>query len=428
LISKGGIFYGWVIVAIALVIMTVTYTVYQSWSVFYVAILNTFGWGRAETALIFSAGALFYTFGSPISGFLFDKFGPRKLFTIGAILIGLGLVGCNRATEVWQFALFYAFLIACGTALTGFVPNLALVSAWFDRRRATAVGIAQMGTRDSFLLLPVIQLAISGFGYQNAYLLLLVPIIIINIPLAQFLRARPQDMGLMPDGVVRDDKGGKTDSSEMDDRIVDREWATTDWTLSRAIKKYQFWAFFMLLVGSGFTVIALINHFVAMLTDVGYTAVFAASVLAVYAVSSMIGRGLGFVSDIIGREVATTLCVAMMFFSLPILLIIKDTSAPWLLYVFVFFFGLSSGMLSPSFTSATADLFQGRKFGTIFGTANMGFGLGSSIGTFLYGYIYDVNGTYTLAIIITMIAIFIMGISIWVAAPRKIRRVGRKRQ
>jgi len=165
-----------------------------------------------------------------------------------------------------------------------------------------------------------------------------------------------------------------------------------------------------------------------MLTNVGYTAVFAASVLAVYAVSSMIGRGLGFVSDIIGREVATTLCVAMMFFSLPILLIIKDTSAPWLLYVFVSFWGLSSGMLSPSFTSATADMFQGRKFGTIFGTANMGFGLGSSIGTFLYGYIYDVNGTYTLAIIITMIAIFIMGVSIWVAAPRKIRRVGRRRQ
>ena len=408
--------------------MTTTYAVYQSWSVFYVAILDTFGWGRAETALIFSAAALVYTFGSPISGFLFDKFGPRRLFTIAAVLIGLGLVGCSRAMEIWQFALFYAILIAGGTALTGFVPNLALVSGWFDKRRATAVGIAQMGTRDSFLLLPLIQLAISGFGYRNAYLLLLVAIIIINIPLAQFLRARPQDMGLLPDGGARDDKEKKPDSGEMDDRIVDREWAATEWTLAKAVKKYQFWAFFTLLAGGGFTFIALINHFVAMLTDIGFTAEFAASVLAVYAVTSMLGRSLGFVSDIIGREVTTTLCVAMMFFSLPLLLVTKDTSAPWLLYIFIFFFGLGGGLNSPSFTSATADLFQGKRFGTIFGTANMGFGLGSSIGTFLYGYIYDVSGTYTLGVIITMLAVFMMGISIWVAAPRKIRRVGRKRQ
>ena len=118
----------------------------------------------------------------------------------------------------------------------------------------------------------------------------------------------------------------------------------------------------------------------------------------------------------------------MMFLSLPILLITKDTSAPWLLYVFIFLFGLGGGMNAPSFTSAAADLFQGKRFGTIFGTANMGFGLSSSIGTFLYGYIYDVSGTYTLAIIITMIAVFTMGVSIWIAAPRKVRRVGKKRQ
>jgi len=73
-----------------------------------------------------------------------------------------------------------------------------------------------------------------------------------------------------------------------------------------------------------------------------------------------------------------------------------------------------------------ADLFQSRRFGTIFGAANMGFGLGSSIGTYLYGYISAVNGTYTLAIIITMIAVFMIGVSIWVAAPRKIRRVSRR--
>ena len=420
-------FHGWFIVAIALVIMTVTYGIYQSWPVFYVAILNTYGWNRAETALIFSAASLVYTFGSPLSGFLFDKFGPRRQFTIAAILIGLGLVGCSRATEIWQFALLYAGLVALGTALTGFVPNLALVSGWFEKRRATAVGIAQMGTRDSFLLMPLIQMAITGLGYQNAYLVLAISVIIINIPIAQFLRARPQDMGLLPDGQTNDDEKQGTDSDDKDSHIVNKEWAATEWTLSKVLKKYQFWAIFVLLSGGGFAFTALLSHFVALITDAGYTAEFAASVLAVFAVTSIIGRACGFVSDIIGREITTTFCVVLMFASLPILLITKDTSTPWLLYVFVFFYGFGGGMNSPSFTAAAADLFHGKRFGTIFGTANMGFGLGSSIGTFLYGYIYDTTGTYNIAIILTMIAVFMVGVAIWVIAPRKVRRIRRKR-
>ena len=69
---------------------------------------------------------------------------------------------------------------------------------------------------------------------------------------------------------------------------------------------------------------------------------------------------------------------------------------------------------------------SGEKFGTIIGSANVGYGIGSSIGTWIFGYIFDVTGTYFLAIIVTMISACIMGIFMWVAAPRKIRRVAGK--
>jgi len=426
LISKDKVFYGWFIVAISLVIMTAAYGVYFSWPVFYVSILDEFGWSRAETALIFSVGSIVYTFASPASGILFDKFGPRKLFLFSAIIIALGALGCSQARAVWQFYIFFGVLVAFGACAAGFVPNLALVSNWFEKKRATAVGISQIGTRDSFLLTPLIQLAILTLGWRYSYLVLAAATAIIIIPLSLFLRARPQDMGLLPDGSTTVEDEGQTKQSEADSLIVDKEWASTEWTMLKAAKTHQFWAFFVTHLGSGFAFTALLNHFVALISDIGFTAMFAANLLLIFAVTAIIGRCLGFVSDFIGRELAFTLSMTIMLLPLPILLVAEESS-PWLLYVFIICFGFGSGVYSPFKGAAEADVFQGKRLGTIVGSANMGYGLGAAFGTWLYGYIFDVTGTYALAIIITMIAVSIQIPAIWVAAPRKVRRVAGRR-
>jgi len=290
------IFYGWVIVAISLVIMTAVYGVYFSWPVFYVAILDDFGWSRAETALIYSAASLVYSFSSPISGILFDKIGPRRLFTLAAALLAVGAVGCSRANEIWQLCLFFGVFVGFGVSFAGFTPNLALVSRWFEKKRATALGISHMGTRDSFLLIPLIQVAILTLGWRYSYLVLAAGVAVIIMPLSLFLRARPQDMGLLPDGEATTQEEREREQSKRDARIVGREWASTEWTLFRAITKYRFWALLLLLFTVGFSVTSLINHLVALVTDVGFTAMFAANLLLVYAVTSMLGRCCGFIS------------------------------------------------------------------------------------------------------------------------------------
>ncbi len=137
----------------------------------------------------------------------------------------------------------------------------------------------------------------------------------------------------------------------------------------------------------------------------------------------MIGRGCSFISDFIGREVAFTLSMAMTLFPLPILLITKGTPASWMLYVFIGCFGLGNGLCTPTYTAAASDLFQGKQFGTIIGLANLAIGIAASVGTWLYGYIFDVTGTYTFAIVATMFAAGLMIIAMWVAAPRDVRRV-----
>ena len=419
----GKLFYGWVVVVISLFIMTMAYAIYFAWPVFYVPILNEFGWSRAVTALIFSAASTVYALSSPISGFLFDKLGPRRLFTIAAIVIAIGAAGCYQATEIWHFFISFGFFIAFGAISAGYIPNLALVSNWFEKKRATALGISQIGLRDSFILVPLIQLLILAVGWRYSFLVLAAATAVIMIPLSLFLRARPQDMGLLPDGEPVPAKKSEKEPSEEDDRIVDKKWVTTDWTLPMALKRYQFWALFAILLAFGFTFTSLINHFVVFMTDIGFTALFAANLLLIYAITTMIGRLLGFISDRAGREKACTLGAALMLLPLPILLITKDTSAPWMLYLFVVCFGVGNGVYGVSLAAGAADLFQGKRFGTIYGAANTGYGLGAAFGTWLYGYIFDVTGTYTLAIVITMLAVCIKGISIWVAAPRQVRRV-----
>jgi MFS family permease len=424
--TRPKIFYGWVIVAISLVTMTAAYGVYFSWPIFYVAILDEFGWSRAGTALIFSIAAMLYGFGSPISGILFDKFGPKRLFAIAAVLIAIGAAGCSQSNEIWQFSIFYGFFMGFGAISAGYVPNSALVSKWFDKKRSTALGISQIGTRDSFLLAPLVQVSILSLGWRNSYLLLAAAVAIIIIPLAQFLRTRPQDMGLLPDGLSSVEDKERTEKGYTDERIVNSEWASTEWTLRKVLKKCRFWAIVIVNVGGGLVIAALINHLVALTTDMGFTAIFAATLLSIYAVTAIIGRSCGFISDLIGREITYTLSMSMMLFALTMLLLIKDASMPAVMYIFAACYGFGSGLHTPVLVAAAGDLFQGRQFGSIIGSANIGYGMGVSIGTWLYGYIFDISGAYTPAVIITMCAVGTMCIAMWVAAPRSILRISRR--
>ena len=130
MLKRPRFFYGWVIVGISLVGMTLIYGIRHSFSVFFPSILDEFGWARGSTAMMLSLNLLIYGFLAPVAGSLGDRWKPRRVMPIGIIVLGLGTAGCAFAHELWHFYLLFGILAPMGTAFSGW-PSWAHNICWY---------------------------------------------------------------------------------------------------------------------------------------------------------------------------------------------------------------------------------------------------------------------------------------------------------
>ena len=164
--------YGWVVLAVAFIIIVLGYSIRNTFSVFYPTIVEQFGWGRGNTALMFSISIIVYGFVAPAAGGLVDRFGPRLVLPVGACLMGGGIALCSLADTQWQFYLFYGVMGAVGLSLTGVTPLAAIVSSWFVEKRGLVFGILSAGFGASLVTASIAQFLISSFGWQTAYVII----------------------------------------------------------------------------------------------------------------------------------------------------------------------------------------------------------------------------------------------------------------
>jgi len=235
-------------------------------------------------------------------------------------------------------------------------------------------------------------------------------------------------MGLPLDGISRSE-GRQTEQNQEGIealRIVDKKWASIDWTLARAIKTGRFWLFFIQMITFGMGMNIITVHVVAFIVDVGYSRMFGASIFALAGALGLVSAVGGFISDRIGREWTYTLGCSAMLLGIVVLMLVRDTSFPWMLYLFAVLYGVGVGVETPMSMAAQADIFGGKQLGTIMGFTNLGFGLGGALGPWLAGYIFDVTSSYSLALYITILLLIIVVLLMWAAAPRKVRLVGGK--
>ena len=427
--KKRTFYYGWVIVGLAFISMAISYALRYSFSIFSIPLETEFGWSRGSIYTAVTIILVIYGFSSPVTGKLFDRFGPRQLFPIGACILALGLIGLSQITQLWQLYLF-SVIGAVGMSFLGYVPNGTLVSIWFVKKRGAAVGAAVCGTGFGMFVIVgfIMPWIIEHYGFRWAYFILGAGSACIIVPLAAiFLRHRPQDMGLLPDGVsdnAQPENSNDANSKDKFETVVDRKWVETEWTLSKALKTPRYWALFTTGLLYTFSQYSVAIHQVQYAVDAGFDMMVAGSAFGLVGLFGMAGKfGWGFISDRIGRELTWTLGIVCNVIGVSILMAVNDPSQLWMLYSFSAFFGLSYGMGQPIVTAMNADLFQGKNLGSIFGFGGIAIALGGAWGPLFSAYLFDVTGSYQIPFTVAILSVSCSVFFVWLAGPRKVRLV-----
>ncbi len=418
-------FYGWVILAIGFLTIVGGFIARNTFSVFYPAIVEEFGWTRGNTALIFSVNILFYGLFAPIAGAMADRFRPRYVLAAGALLIGIGMAGSSLATERWQFFLLYGVVAAIGLSMAGWAPVATLLANWFVRKRALVFGILGAGFGLSLISASGAQYIISSFGWQTAYVVIGLCIFLLIAPLCiMFVRRTPAEKGLHPDGMTSEE--AETELLRVSEYRAASEWRSRDWTVNSAIRTRQFWLILLTwLCSMGVVEQLAISHQVYFYLDAGYSPIASATFYSLFGVAFAIGNLLGAFSDRTGRERLFIPASLLSAAFIALYFLMRDASNPWLPPLIAVGFGTSFGTIPCVLNATLADLFHGKHFGRIAGSMLVGFAGGGMLSPWLAGYLHDITGSYVPTYWILIAAMIATATMMWFIAPRKLNPVRR---
>ena len=428
-VKKIPFFYGWIVIGIAFVTLGIGVNARTFFSLLFPPILEEFGWDRATVAGTFSIGFIAAIILAPLVGTMMDKFGPRFVIPLGTIITAAGFILATHAREPWHFYITLGLMVVGGSLFINYMGHTAFLPNWFSRRRGLAMGIAFSGVGfGSITLLPWAQYNMQTDGWRQTSVLVGLILLIVLVPLnGLFQRRQPRDLGLMPDGGQSGTDVGNsketTDSFEGD-RVVDKEWVATEWTLSNALRTTRYWW----LAASYFTGLyiwyAVQVHQTRFIIDVGISVEIAAVGLGLVGLFGVGGQiGIGYVSDRIGREWGWTISVIGFLITYVLLILLSIWPEVWLMYLMSCMQGLVGYGLASVFASVPAELFAGKRYGAIFGLLGALAGLGAAFGPWFTGFLFDQMGNYNAAFWVAIVMCALSIFTMWLAAPRKVRLV-----
>ena len=377
------LFYGWVVVGGAFVVLFLAYGAQYAFGVFFAALLDEFGWSRASLAGAFSLYAFTYSGCGVLAGRLTDRLGPRAVIALGGGFLGLGLMAMSQVTALWQPFVLYGGVAALGMS-TAYVPCTATIVRWFVERRGLAVGIASAGgSLGTFALPPVAHLLVTTVGWRWAYIIFGGVILVALNLVAVVMRRDPEALGLAPDGRP---PGAPTPGGGR---------AARGYTVSEAARTGAFWMVWAVFAATWIPVFVPLVHLVPFARDLGVPALWAATLVSALGIAAVAGRVImGALSDRIGRRgtLAAGLVLQAAAFA--------GFSAAWTLpalYATAVLFGFSYGTISTLFPALVSDFFGREHSGSLVGLL---FALAAPVaaaGPVGAGWIYDHTGSYGLA-------------------------------
>lgn len=371
--------YAHLIAAICFAIQALGVGAYIAFGVFFNPLMEEFGWSRA--AISGASSLAFFIMGlfGVIVGRLNDRFGPRQLMTVTAILLGLGCVLMARLTTLWELYLFYGIIFGMGLSSIDVIA-LTTIARWFSHRRGFMTGIVKVGTGAGQFVIP---LSASGlillYGWRWSFVLIGTGVALILVLMAQFLRRDPEALR----------------SSRQLETVDSR--STTPATgsslpLHLALRTVQLWTICLANLCLVFCLMIIMLHIVPHARDLGFPAMHAAGVLSIIGAVSMLGRFVsGLIIDRLGSKAVMGGCFVLLLIGLGWL---QFAHQPWMLYLFAVIYGLAHGGCFTAISPLVAEWFGIQSHGTLFGIVVCFGTTGGSVGPLLAGHLFDLTGSY----------------------------------
>jgi len=390
----------WVVVGAVWLTLAIASGLYFSFPVFFVALLDEFGWSRGATAAAFSISSVVQGVLSPVIGMLVDRLGPRRIMLAGAAVLGVACVLASRIGSLWSLYAVVGVLAAIGLCAVSWVPSGTLIARWFAERRGSVLGIAFSGMGAGVLAMgPLAQWLITTYGWRAAYAMLGVGTLLVLLPLIWFaVREAP---------AVAPARGGSEPAPPPARRDV-----------GDALRSAPFWALFFAYLCTPLAVFSVVTHSVAFAVDHGFARLFVAGIFGLTGLLSVVGRILfGMAADHIGRAASATVSYACTALGTLCLLTLEIWPHAAALYGYALLFGLGFGARGPIITAMASQIFPGRRFGVIYGILSVGNGIGGGVAPWFGGFVHDLTGSYRVAFLIAVGFCAVGSACFWLARP-----------
>ena len=353
--------------------------------------LHEGGWSIVTMSAAVSVNLVLYGLTAPFAAALMERFGLRRVVSVGLLLIAAGAGLSVLARAAWQLVLTWGVLIGLGTGSMALVFAATVANAWFVKRRGLVMGILTAGgAAGQLVFLPVVAYLVEATSWRIASLLIAAAAVAALPLVVVLLRDRPADLGLAPYG------GDRLVTPPMSVRGNAADLALA--ALRQAATTKPFWALAGAFAICGATTNGLIGiHFIPSAHDHGMATTTAAGLLMLVGVFDIVGTvASGWLTDRIDPR--WLLLAYYSFRGVGLLLL------PWLLadsvhpsmVVFIVVYGLDWVATVPPTVVLCRRLF-GDQGTIVFGWVFASHQLGAAAAALTAGIIRDSFGTYTYA-------------------------------
>ncbi len=419
--TRSGIFYGWWVIIACALIAVLASTGRYSFTMFLPVLLDDLGWTRAMLGFGLTLHMWVYSVMALIAGILVDRYGARVIMAFGGICILLGLVLTSTISTPWEFYLFYGVILALGVAMTMSVPAQATARKWFTKRAGLAIAFASGGISIGIGVVALVApFLIDTYGWRRGWIYLGFSIGIAIMLLAGIIiRKDPESMGLLPDG-----GSAQSDTIPVEDQnpspLIEEVW-----TLREALATRSYWCILFGYGLIGINYVGIIGHIAAWGADIAKASqipleegmdLIKMSVFLLALVSVIGGFIGGPLSDRIGRKPVFT--ISLFLAALMSLYAMVVNSLTEFLIVGVLS-GLFMGLSVPLWSAYLGDIFGRASLATLFGLLTFTMGVLGGSGSVIFGWIFDITGSYKWAWFLAAVTTFIIIVLILLTREEK---------